>query len=63
MTTATAKKADKAAKAKAPKVDIGQLMVTDAWSKTFSSGKTGFFGKAQTPNGDRYQIIAAVRLN
>ena len=59
----TTKAKGKGAKAKAPKVEIGQLMVTDAWGKTFSSGKSGFFGKAQTADGDRYQIIAAVKLN
>ncbi len=56
-----AKQVDKA-KAKAPKVDIGQLIVTDAWAKTFSSGKTGFFGRAVGANGDRYQIVGAVKI-
>ncbi len=50
-------------KTKAPRVDIGQLIITDAWGKTFSTGKTGFFGKAVDQHGNRYQIVAAVKLN
>ena len=50
-------------KAKAPRMDIGQLIVTDAWGKTFQSGKTGFFGKAVDSQGNRYQIVGAVKLN
>ena len=63
MVTKTKKKSGEGEKAKAPKVEIGQLMVTDAWAKTFTSGKTGFFGKAMDSQGNRYQIVAAVRLN
>ena len=50
-------------KAKAPRLDIGQLIVTAAWGKTFSSGKTGFFGQAVDSRGTRYQIIGAVKLS
>ena len=50
-------------KAKAQKLDISQLVVLAAYSKTFSSGKQGFFGKAMDPRtGDRYQIIGAVKI-
>ena len=50
-------------KSKAPKVDIGQLVITAAYGKTFKSGKTGFFGKAMDPRtGDKYQIVAAVKI-
>jgi len=49
-------------KVKAQRLDIGQLIVTDAWAKTYSTGKTGFFGKAVDASGARYQIIGAVKL-
>jgi hypothetical protein len=50
-------------KPKAAKVGISQLVITAAYAKTFSSGKTGFFGKAVDPaSGDRYQIVGAVKL-
>ena len=53
----------KANKPKAEKVPITQLMVTSAYAKTFTSGKTGFFGKAIDPHtGDEYQIIGAVKI-
>ena len=60
-----AKAADKSGngKVKATRLEIGQLIVTAAWGKTFSSGKTGFFGKAVDSHGTRYQIIGAVKLS
>jgi hypothetical protein len=45
-------------KTKAPRVDVGQLIVTDAWEKVFSTGSRGFFGRAQDATGRRYQITA-----
>ncbi len=58
------KKAKKADKPKAVRVDITTLVVDSAYGKTFSSGKPGFFGKATDPRtGKRYQIIGAVQLN
>lgn len=52
-----------AAKPKAQKVDISQLVITSAYAKTFSTGKTGFFGKGMDPRtGENYQIIGAVKL-
>ena len=52
------------AKVKATKMDIGNLVVISAYGKTFSSGKRGFFGKAQDiSTGKRYQIIGAVELS
>ncbi len=54
---------NKAEKKKAEKVDITQLVVLDAYAKTFSSGKRGFFGKLLDPaTGKRYQLIGAVEL-
>jgi len=56
-------KVDVKPKAKAAKCDIAQLVITGAYAKTFSSGKTGFFGKGIDPRtGDKYQIIGAVKL-
>ena len=50
-------------KAKAPKLDITQLVVVAAYGKTFSSGKRGFFGKVLDPRtGQRYQVVAAVEI-
>ena len=50
-------------KTPAVKLDISQLVITNAYGKTFSSGKGGFFGKAMDPRtGKRYQIIGAVEL-
>jgi hypothetical protein len=52
-----------APKAKAQPVNITQLVVLSAYEKTFSTGKHGFFGKAQDiSTGKRYQIIGAVEL-
>ncbi len=52
-----------AEKPKAAKVDITQLVITAAYAKIFSSGKTGFFGKGLDPRtGDRYQIVGAVKI-
>ena len=53
----------KGEKPKAAKVDITQLVITAAYAKIFSSGKTGFFGKALDPRtGDKYQIVGAVKI-
>lgn len=50
-------------KAKAPKVDISQLVIMSAYGKNFSTGKKGFFGKAMNPaTGQKYQIIGAVEI-
>jgi hypothetical protein len=52
-------------KAKQPAVKLGitQLLVLGAYQRSFSTGKTGFFGKVQDPQtGKRYQIIGAVEL-
>lgn len=50
-------------KAKAQRLDLGQLVVVAAYAKTFSTGKRGFFGKVMDPRtGQRYQIIGAVEL-
>jgi hypothetical protein len=50
-------------KAKAQRLDISQLMVLSAYSKTFSTGKPGFFGKVLDPRtGKRYQVIGAVEI-
>jgi len=50
-------------KPKALKVDITQLVILNAYGKTFSSGKPGFFGKGMDPaTGKRYQIIGAVEI-
>ncbi len=47
----------------AEKVDITQLVVLDAYKKTFSTGKTGWFGKVIDPStGIKYQIIGAVKI-
>jgi hypothetical protein len=57
-------KAEVKDKPKAQRVDVTQLIVDAAYGKTFSSGKSGFFGKATDPRtGKRYQIIGAVQLN
>ncbi len=49
-------------KPKAKRLDIGQLIITSAFEKTFSTGKTGFFGQGMDASGQRYQIIGAVRI-
>jgi hypothetical protein len=60
----TKTKADGKAKKPAVKSDVTSLIITAGYQKTFSSGKPGFFGKAQDPRtGKRYQIIGAVELN
>jgi len=51
-------------KAKAQRLDIGQLVVVSAFAKTFSTGKRGFFGQVMDPHtGQRYQVIGAVAIN
>ncbi len=64
MVTGTKQNKSKAGdKPKARRLAISQLVITGAWERTFSSGKTGFFGQAQDPTtGERYQIIGAVKL-
>ena len=63
MVTKTQKKAEGNGKAKARKLDITQLLVLGAWEKTFSTGKTGFFGQVRdAQTGQRYQIIGAVAI-
>jgi len=60
---AVVKKNTETAKPKAQKVAISQLVVVNAYAKTFSSGKGGFFGKVLDPaTGKRYQLIGAVEL-
>jgi acyl-CoA thioesterase FadM len=50
-------------KVKAQETDVSQLVITAAYVKVFKSGKTGFFGKAMNPaNGDKYQIVGAVKI-
>jgi hypothetical protein len=50
-------------KPKAQRVGISQLVILNAYGKTFSSGKPGFFGKGMDPQtGKRYQIIGAVEI-
>lgn len=64
MVTKSNKAKDNGNKSKAPKADISQLVILNAYEKTFSSGKPGFFGKALDPaTGKRYQIIGAVELS
>lgn len=50
-------------KPKAQRINVTQLVVLNAYAKTFSSGKAGFFGKVLDPaTGKRYQLIGAVEL-
>ena len=50
-------------KPKARKLDMTQLVVLNAYERTFSSGKKGFFGKVMDPrSGTRYQVTVAVEL-
>jgi len=50
-------------KVKAQKVDMSQLVVLTAYSKTFTSGKSGWFGKVLNPaTGQRFQVVAAVEI-
>lgn len=52
-----------APKQKARKLDLSQLVVLSAYEKTFSTGKSGFFGKVLDPaTGQRYQVIGAVAV-
>lgn len=54
---------DKAAKPKAARLAMTQLVVLGAWERKFSTGKSGFFGQVQDPmTGKRYQVIGAVEL-
>lgn len=60
----TKAKAKSEVKPKAQKCDISQLVVLGAYTRTFSSGKPGWFGKVQdVRTGRRYQIIGAVELS
>lgn len=59
----TKKAEEGAAKVKAVRMPMTQLLVLGAWERTFSTGKRGFFGQVQDPStGKRYQIIGAVEL-
>ena len=50
-------------KPKARRLEMSQLVVLSAYEKTFSTGKSGFFGKVQDiTTGKRYQITAAVEI-
>ncbi len=50
-------------KPKAPRLAMTQLVVLGAWARTFSTGKSGFFGQVQDPTtGKRYQVIGAVEI-
>ena len=50
-------------KPKAQRVDITQLVVDSAFTKVFSTGSTGWFGRVTDPRtGTRYQVIGAVQL-
>lgn len=63
MNKTTKAKAGDNGKVPATKLAIGQLVVLGAYAKTFSSGKSGFFGKVLDPaTGKRYQVIGAVEL-
>ena len=61
---ATGEKNNGNGKVKAQRVGIDQLVVVSAFAKTFSTGKTGFFGQVMDPHtGQRYQVIGAVAIN
>lgn len=45
-------------KVKATPVQVGNLLVVNAWAKTYSTGSTGFFGQAVDGSGVKYQITA-----
>ena len=65
MATTTKEKSTKGngAKPKAQRLSMTQLLVLGAWERTFSTGKSGFFGQVQDPStGKRYQIIGAVEI-
>jgi len=50
-------------KPKAQRLEITQLVVDNAYARTFSTGSTGWFGRVTDPRtGTRYQIIGAVQL-
>jgi hypothetical protein len=50
-------------KPKAQRLDLTQLVVDNAFARTFSTGSTGWFGRVTDPRtGTRYQIIGAVQL-
>lgn len=50
-------------KPKAEKYPITQLVIDSAYTKSFKSGKTGFFGKGIDPaTGQKYQIVGAVKI-
>ena len=59
----TEKKEEGKLKTKAVAMPITQLVILNAYQKTFSTGKAGFFGKVLDPqSGKRYQIIGAVEI-
>lgn len=41
----------------------GQLVVLNAYKKTFSTGRNGWFGKVLDPaTGKRYQVVGAAEI-
>ncbi|MHB8084390.1 MAG: hypothetical protein ACYDHZ_00995 [Dehalococcoidia bacterium] len=63
MVTKTREAKTPAVKTPAKRYEITQMVILSAYSKTFSSGKGGFFGQAMNPaNGRKFQIIGAVEL-
>lgn len=64
MAKLNSKSKAQAEKPKARRLDIGQLVVLTAFEKTFSSGKSGFFGQVRDPaTGQKYQIVGAVAIS
>jgi hypothetical protein len=51
-----------AGKAKAQRMNLGSLVVTGAWERTYSTGKKGWFGQVVAQDGTKYQIIGAVEI-
>lgn len=50
-------------KPKAERLGITQLVVLSAYAKTFSTGKSGFFGQVMDAStGQKYQVIGAVAI-
>ena len=50
-------------KPKARRLAIAHLVVVSAFERTFSTGRSGWFGQVQdAQTGEKYQIIGAVKL-
>ncbi|MDD4986722.1 MAG: hypothetical protein PHQ43_13255 [Dehalococcoidales bacterium] len=49
---------DKKDKVPAPRLEVGQIIITDAWERVFNTGSRGFFGRGMDAAGKRYQITA-----